>query len=287
MWTATSEDRVNVDKGKAYVAVNVTFFIVKYIWEEIPGKEIYMSTKTPNYNLTLPAQTDYYDVDIFNENYGIIDEALKALKDAQEALAEVATSGIYNDLTAIPFRTVSNRQELSDAIGSLGDGGGRVYLMPGVFDLTDSNFSIGGDGVMLTGSGKGTVLKLGANTKLSFLGNRCGIKNLTLTREAASTMELLLLDSGMETQFAGDFIMDNVYIDCINANGSTGFIEITSSGAKNFRLLNTVVNTDQAGILVNCSTGIAHGIISGCCSNYPLTVPSGFTLGANINITEG
>ena len=246
-----------------------------------------MSTKTPNYNLTLPAQTDYYDVDIFNENYGIIDEALKALKDAQEALAKVATSGIYNDLTAIPFRTVSNRQELSDAIGSLGDGEGRVYLMPGVFDLTDSNFSIGGDGVMLIGSGKGTVLKLGANTRLSFLGNHCGIKNLTLTREVSSTMELLLLDSGMETQFAGEFIMDNVYIDCINANCSTGFIKISSSGAKNFRILNTVVNTDQTGVLVNGSTGLAHGIISGCCSNYALTVPSGFALGANINITKG
>lgn len=202
-------------------------------------------------------------------------------------LAEVASSGIYNDLLAIPFRTVSNRQELSNAIGSFGEEGGTVYLLPGVFDLTDSNFSIDRDGVMLIGSGKGTVLKLGANTRLSFLGNRCGIKNLTLTRETASTMELLLLDSGMETQFADGFIMDNVYIDCININGSTGFIKITSSGAKNFRILNTVINTDQTGVFVNGSAGLHYGIISGCCSNYPLTVPSGFTLGANINITEG
>ena len=202
-------------------------------------------------------------------------------------LAEVASSGIYNDLLAIPFRTVSNRQELSNAIGSFGEEGGTVYLLPGVFDLTDSNFSIDRDGVMLIGSGKGTVLKLGANTRLSFLGNRCGIKNLTLTRETASTMELLLLDSGMETQFADGFIMDNVYIDCININGSTGFIKITSSGAKNFRILNTVINTDQTGVFVNGSAGLHYGIISGCCSNYPLTVPSGFTLGANITLTEG
>ena len=37
-----------------------------------------MSTKTTNYNLTKPAQTDYYNVDDFNNNFDIIDTELKA-----------------------------------------------------------------------------------------------------------------------------------------------------------------------------------------------------------------
>lgn len=38
---------------------------------------LYMSTLTKNYGLEKPAQTDFYDVDVFNRNADIIDEALK------------------------------------------------------------------------------------------------------------------------------------------------------------------------------------------------------------------
>lgn len=36
-----------------------------------------MSTTSENYKLTLPAQTDFYDVDIFNENFRKLDTELK------------------------------------------------------------------------------------------------------------------------------------------------------------------------------------------------------------------
>lgn len=34
--------------------------------------------KTPNYGLELPLQTDYYDIDLFNDNNTIVDTALAA-----------------------------------------------------------------------------------------------------------------------------------------------------------------------------------------------------------------
>lgn len=61
-----------------------------------------MSTKTTNYNITLPAQEDYYNVDIVNENNIIIDKELKRLSDKADALAPVASSGSYNDLSDKP-----------------------------------------------------------------------------------------------------------------------------------------------------------------------------------------
>lgn len=61
-----------------------------------------MSTKTANYNITLPAQEDYYNVDIVNENNIIIDKELKRLSDTADALAPVASSGSYNDLSDKP-----------------------------------------------------------------------------------------------------------------------------------------------------------------------------------------
>lgn len=256
-----------------------------------------MSTKTTNYDMTLPAQEDYYDVDIFNENYEIIDEELKRLSDEQEGLADVASSGSYTDLEDKPtfngldykpFTTVKTAAELVNALSGIGDNGGVIYLIQGTYDFTSTTLSaIGKDNVMLIGSGAGTVLKFGANTKLSFLGNRCGLKNLTVTREAASSNELILLDSD-NTHTSADFLMDNVYIDCNKANASGGFIEITSTGLTNARFVNLVIDTDEANALIaKSATTAATGLVTGCCANAALTVPSDITLGTNIGITAG
>lgn len=43
-----------------------------------------MATKTPNYNLNKPAQTDFYDVDVQNENMDLIDAALEKKVDKVE-----------------------------------------------------------------------------------------------------------------------------------------------------------------------------------------------------------
>ena len=40
-----------------------------------------MGTKTPNYDLNKPAQTDFYDVNVQNENMDLIDAALKGKVD--------------------------------------------------------------------------------------------------------------------------------------------------------------------------------------------------------------
>lgn len=61
-----------------------------------------MSTKTANYNMTLPAQDEYYNVDIFNDNYEIIDGELKRLDNSINGLSAVASSGSYNDLSDKP-----------------------------------------------------------------------------------------------------------------------------------------------------------------------------------------
>ena len=247
-----------------------------------------MSTKTTNYDMTLPAQEDYYDVDIFNENYEIIDEELKRLSDEQDGLADVASSGSYNDLVDKPFATVSTAAELKSALSAIGDNGGVIYLLPGTYDFTDTTLNaVSKDNVMLIGSGAATVLKFGANTKLSFLGNRCGLKNLTVTREVASSNELILLDSE-STHTSADFLMDNVFIDCNKVNASSGFIEITSSGLTNARFVNLVIDTDEANMLIAKSATIsATGVVTGCCANADLTVPSGITLGTNTGITAG
>lgn len=49
-----------------------------------------MATQTTNYKLTKPAQNEYYNVDVFNENCDIIDAAIKSATDR----AETAIGGI-------------------------------------------------------------------------------------------------------------------------------------------------------------------------------------------------
>lgn len=53
-----------------------------------------MATKTVNYSLTKPAQTDYYDVDVFNKNMDIIDAELKANAGHTHALSSNSITGI-------------------------------------------------------------------------------------------------------------------------------------------------------------------------------------------------
>lgn len=47
-----------------------------------------MATKTTNYGLTKPAGSDYYNVNDFNDNADIIDEALKRLSDGKADVDE-------------------------------------------------------------------------------------------------------------------------------------------------------------------------------------------------------
>ena len=47
-----------------------------------------MATKTPNYGLTKPAGSDYYNVEDFNGNADLIDAALKKLADEKANLDE-------------------------------------------------------------------------------------------------------------------------------------------------------------------------------------------------------
>lgn len=51
-----------------------------------------MATKTPNYGLTKPADTDFYDVKVFNDNADIVDRELKS---TAEALDTVRNATMY------------------------------------------------------------------------------------------------------------------------------------------------------------------------------------------------
>ena len=55
-----------------------------------------MATKTPNYNLTKPAQTDFYDVDVQNGNMDIIDDALT--EKVQREIGKELSTNDYNDV---------------------------------------------------------------------------------------------------------------------------------------------------------------------------------------------
>lgn len=48
--------------------------------------------ETPNYGLALPAETDYYNIDIFNANATKIDTALKTISDAADQTGEAVTA---------------------------------------------------------------------------------------------------------------------------------------------------------------------------------------------------
>lgn len=95
--------------------------------------------KSTNYNFELPAQTDFYDVDVTNGNFNIVDKELKKVSD--KATNSVDKIGDLNNL-----KTVEKRN-LVGAINEVKDGLGNVSSDASGTSYTDTTTQIGATNV--------------------------------------------------------------------------------------------------------------------------------------------
>ena len=91
--------------------------------------------KSTNYNFELPAQTDFYDVDVTNGNFNIVDKELKKVSD--KATKSVDKIGDLNNL-----KTVEKRN-LVGAINEVKDGLGNVSSDASGTSYTDTTTQLG------------------------------------------------------------------------------------------------------------------------------------------------
>lgn len=95
--------------------------------------------KSPNYNIELPAQTDFYDVDVTNANFTIVDTELKKVSDKATNSADK-----IGDLNTL--KTVEKRN-LVGAINEVKDGLGNVSSDATGTSYTDSTTQLGATNV--------------------------------------------------------------------------------------------------------------------------------------------
>ena len=95
--------------------------------------------KSTNYNFELPAQTDFYDVDVTNGNFNIVDKELKKVSD--KATNSVDKMGDLNNL-----KTVEKRN-LVGAINEVKDGLGNVSSDASGTSYTDTTTQLGATNV--------------------------------------------------------------------------------------------------------------------------------------------
>lgn len=95
--------------------------------------------KSTNYNFELPAQTDFYDVDVTNGNFNIVDTELKKVSD--KATNSVDKIGDLNNL-----KTVEKRH-LVGAINEVKDGLGNVSSDASGTSYTDTTTQLGATNV--------------------------------------------------------------------------------------------------------------------------------------------
>lgn len=95
--------------------------------------------KSPNYNIELPAQTDFYDVDVTNANFTIVDTELKKVSDKATNSADK-----IGDLNTL--KTVEKRH-LVGAINEVKDGLGNVSSDAAGTSYTDTTTQLGATNV--------------------------------------------------------------------------------------------------------------------------------------------
>ena len=85
-----------------------------------------MSTTSENYKLTLPAQTDFYDVDIFNENFRKLDTELKKVDN--KAVKDTRIGDLNNLQTTAKDNLVNAINEVKIGLGNVSsDASGTSY----------------------------------------------------------------------------------------------------------------------------------------------------------------
>ena len=95
--------------------------------------------KSTNFNFELPAQTDFYDVDVTNGNFNIVDTELKKVSDK-------ATKGADNIGDLNNLKTVEKRH-LVGAINEVKDGLGNVSSDATGTSYTDTTTQLGATNV--------------------------------------------------------------------------------------------------------------------------------------------
>ena len=95
--------------------------------------------KSTNFNFELPAQTDFYDVDVTNGNFNIVDEELKKAKDT-------ADKG-KNDIGDLNALKTAEKRHLVGAINEVKDGLGNVSSDASGTSYTDTTTQLGATNV--------------------------------------------------------------------------------------------------------------------------------------------
>jgi hypothetical protein len=208
------------------------------------------------------------------------------------SLAKVATSGDYNDLDYKPFQTVQTVEELIKAVKAMDDNGGIIYILPGEYEFPNSSLYIQKDNVILIGSGANTTLKLNI---ISVIGNNVAIKNLKLTNDASAYNfgGLISLNAVNKTDegrhAARNFELSGVFADFDKNTTSSlpiAIIGVDGDGeVVNTKILNCTFAGDYDKLFSIGSSSSISGIINNCWSESAMTAPSTMTLGTNINIT--
>ena len=95
--------------------------------------------KSTNFNFELPAQTDFYDVDVTNGNFNIVDEELKKAKDT-------ADKG-KNDIGDLNALKTAEKRNLVGAVNEVKEGLGNVSSDASGTSYTDTTTQLGATNV--------------------------------------------------------------------------------------------------------------------------------------------
>jgi hypothetical protein len=279
-----------------------------------------MSTLTSNYGLTLPAQEDYYNVDIFNDNNTVIDTELKRLSDVTGQLSAVAFSGKYKDLAGVPaahsktdniiVATADNSDGLEDIVydGSedslsklnkaiLGlENGGSVYFKAGEY-VFESKLIVNKPNIHLKGCGNASRLRFNSG-RLSLSNEGIDVSDLTIYSEneqTNATEGMILLDTSTGFSAANRISFHNVSFEYY-ADSTYGrlIFETPFDGIDDLRFVGCAFINRGSKYnntrLIECADGEAsfNGCVCACTvTGDRITADSGIELSGNHGIEAG
>lgn len=118
-----------------------------------------MATKTPNYKLNKPAQTDFYDVDVQNENMDIIDVALKKKVETKD-FEEYKDSSVVSEDGVHGIRYYDGQLQVDDGSGNWNTASSGVGIEVYVTVPTGSVVTATDGTTTLTGTAEANSLKM-------------------------------------------------------------------------------------------------------------------------------
>lgn len=118
-----------------------------------------MATKTPNYKLNKPAQTDFYDVDVQNENMDIIDAALEK-KVETEDFEEYKDSSVVGEDGVHGIRYYDGQLQVDDGSGNWNTASSGVGIEVDITVPTGSAVTATDGTTTLTGTAEANSLKM-------------------------------------------------------------------------------------------------------------------------------